>query len=245
MSTESPQRADSDVRTDSRAGDRTGPRRWAADLALGMRLAAAGGRQGWARALLTALGVGLGVALLLVGASIPGMLDAREQRGYARDDSYFGKPIAPAADTMVVGQNDTEFRDVGIRGRLLNPDGPKAPVPPGLSAIPASGEMVVSPALKRLLDAPEGTLLKERLSARVVGTIGDEGLLGPSELAYYAGDDSITGEHGGTFRIDSIGSKNPGSEGLGATLLLLVVITFVVLLMPVAVFIATAVRFGG
>ena len=35
---------------------------WLRDLGIGMRFAAAGGREGWARTALTAVGVGLGVA---------------------------------------------------------------------------------------------------------------------------------------------------------------------------------------
>ena len=39
---------------------------WARDLGLGARFAFGGGREGWTRTLLTGLGVGLGVALLLI-----------------------------------------------------------------------------------------------------------------------------------------------------------------------------------
>ncbi|MGP3984169.1 FtsX-like permease family protein [Streptomyces sp. KR80] len=226
------------------ADGRTSLTRWVSDLALGVRFAAAGGRQGWVRTLLTALGVGLGVALLLVASAVPTMLGNREARGLARDDSYFGAEIAPGDDTLVVGQGNTEFRGKDIRGSIYNPDGSNPPVPPGIEKIPGPGEMVVSPALKDLLTSKEGTLLRDRLDDRIVGTIADEGLSGPSELAYYAGSDKLTVETGSAFRIKEIGS-DAASEGLGAILTLLVVIVFVVLLMPVAVFIGTAVRFGG
>ncbi|BCB77419.1 hypothetical protein ACFQ1L_20735 [Phytohabitans flavus] len=56
-----------------------------ADLLMGARLAFAGGRDGWTRAVLTALGVGIGVAMLLLAAAVPGALDARQARGDARD----------------------------------------------------------------------------------------------------------------------------------------------------------------
>ena len=42
---------------------------WAADLALGVRLSVSGGRAGWVRLALIAVGIGLGVAMLLVAAA--------------------------------------------------------------------------------------------------------------------------------------------------------------------------------
>ena len=139
---------------------------------------------------------------------------------------------------------DTEFRGRPVRGRLVRPEGPAAPVPPGLTALPGPGEVVVSPALRRLLDSPAGPLFAPRLGgARVTGTIADAGLAGPHELAYYQGDDRLTDAHGAT-RLDRFGGGLPG-EGLGPVLMLLVAVIFVVLLLPIAVFLGSAVRYGG
>ncbi len=55
-------------------------RQWARDLGLGVRFALTGGREGWIRALLTAVGVGLGVALLLLTTAVPNLLDGRDRR---------------------------------------------------------------------------------------------------------------------------------------------------------------------
>ncbi|MGC5663796.1 FtsX-like permease family protein [Micromonospora sp. WMMD723] len=215
-----------------------------ADLAMGARMAVTGGREGWTRALLTAVGVGIGVAMLLLATAVPGALDARQARGDARDDLRFGEQIAAGPGTLLVHALDTEFRGRPVRGRLLRPEGPAAPVPPGLTALPAPGEVVVSPALRRLLDSPDGALFAPRLGgAKVTGTIADEGLAGPNELAYYQGDDRLSDTSGAT-RLDSFGGGLPG-EGLGPVLMLLVAIIFVVLLLPIAVFLGSAVRYGG
>ncbi|MDF9815352.1 FtsX-like permease family protein [Streptomyces sp. SPB162] len=222
---------------------RTDVRTWARDLALGARFTLAGGREGWIRNLLTAVGVGLGVAVLLLAAAVPAMMDARSERSNARDDMYFGEKLRPTASTMLVERTDTTYHDEDVYGRVLRPDGDKPPVPPGLTKIPAPGEMTVSPALAKLLDSPDGKLLKERIDHRVTGTIAKSGLLGPKELVYYAGSDTITDAH--ATRIDTIGGSQQNSEALGAILTLLVIIGLVVLLMPVAILIATAVRFGG
>ncbi|MYS94173.1 MULTISPECIES: ABC transporter permease [Streptomyces] len=223
---------------------------WGRDLSMGVRFAFAGGREGWIRALLTAVGVGLGVALLLLTTALPNALAERERREEARSDhTYSQQEIPKAANTLIVVDADTTFRDQDVRGRLLEAEGPKAPLPPGVPAFPAAGEMVVSPALKELLDSDDGTLLRERLDYRIAGTIGEQGLVGSRELSYYAGGEGLAERLEGSAsgaRIDRFGSDGPGSsDPWDPVLLLLVLVVFVVLLMPVAVFIAAAVRFGG
>ncbi|CAM5392695.1 ABC transporter permease OS=Streptomyces tendae OX=1932 GN=GUR47_15560 PE=4 SV=1 [Streptomyces tendae] len=142
---------------------------------------------------------------------------------------------------------DDYFRDDDLRGRALEPEGPRAPLPPGVEKFPAVGEMVVSPALKKLLESDSGALLRERLPDRVVGTIAEDGLIGSAELAYYRGAEGLAEQisQGRVERIDRFGDSEPGEEDSDPVLLLLVLVVFVVLLMPVAVFIAAAVRFGG
>jgi hypothetical protein len=221
-------------------------RRLATELILGMRMALAGGRSGVVRAVLTALGVGLGVACLLFAASIPSMMQAHSARSAARDVvSYTGPPLPQSDSTILIGLVDTAWRDQGIRGQLLQPEGPHAPVPPGLTALPAPGQLMVSPALHRLLDSPAAALLRQRLSGPIVGEIGPDGLTGPSELAFYEGSSSLTFGQGGVVRRDHFGTPGGTTEPLSPVLFLLVVIIFVVLLLPVGIFVAAAVRFGG
>ncbi|MFF7564116.1 FtsX-like permease family protein [Streptomyces pseudovenezuelae] len=224
-------------------------RQWWRDLAMGVRFAFAGGREGWVRALLTAVGVGLGVALLLLTTALPSAVAVRHQREADRTDiTYSDKIIPKAADTLLVASSGTTFRDTDIRGRELEPEGPKAPLPPGVGKFPEVGEMVVSPALKELLDSSDGKLLRARLPQRIVGTIGESGLIGSAELAYYRGAEGLAaqGITGGRItRIDRFGNPSPVQERTDPVLVLLVLVVFVVLLMPVAVFITAAVRFGG
>ncbi|MGY0058792.1 FtsX-like permease family protein [Streptomyces sp. LZ34] len=224
---------------------RVGLTRWAADLAMGARFAVGGGRESWARTVLTAVGVGLGVALLLVAAAVPHVVSAREDRTNARSyASSYSSDVKPGPDTLRLGWGNTTFRGSDIEGRLLVPDGDRPALPPGVDRIPATGEMVVSPALKKLLADGDNKLLKERLDYKIVGTIGDEGLAGPAELIYYAGvgPDAVEDV---SNRLDHWGDNSPRQEDLDPVLLLLIVVGCVVLLLPVAIFIATAVRFGG
>ncbi|MEU1054913.1 FtsX-like permease family protein [Streptomyces sp. NPDC005876] len=224
-------------------------RQWYRDLAMGVRFTVTGGREGWTRALLTGVGVGLGVALLLLTTAIPSALDARHEREAARTDITFSTsaPIPRGEDTLIVANVGTEFGDTAVRGRELEPEGPRAPLPPGVAEFPAPGEMVVSPALKELLASDAGKLLRERLPDRITGTIGESGLVGSAELAFVRGGDGLAAYLGDerVQRIDRFGETDSAAEPLDPVLLLLVLVVFVVLLMPVAVFIAAAVRFGG
>lgn len=226
----------------------SGRRQWIRDLGMGARFAFTGGREGWGRVLLTAVGVGLGVALLLLTTAIPSALSARSERESARTNiMYVDKQMPKADNTLIVASVDTTFRADDIRGRLLEPEGVRAPLPPGIDRFPAVGEMIVSPALERLLKSGDGELLRERLSDRIVGTIGGIGLVGPGELAFYRGGEGLAEYFNGgvVTRIDQFEVLHPESNGMDPVLLLLTLVVFVVLLMPVGVFIATAVRFGG
>ncbi|WP_244418902.1 ABC transporter permease [Streptomyces hygroscopicus] len=217
---------------------------WARDLAMGARFAVGGGREGWVRTLLTAVGVGLGVTLLLGAASIPHLMESRQERREARlIDLNTEKGTRPGAGTLLYRYSDTEFRGAGVHGTLLRPDGRSPVRPPGVHTLPRAGEMVVSPALGELLAAPGGALLHERLGRTVVGTIAAPGLAGPGELTYYAGDDSLTAS-GEVRRISHFGGALTTAP-MNPTLGVIVVVACVVLLMPVVVLIATAVRFGG
>ncbi|MCL7428526.1 ABC transporter permease [Streptomyces sp. YS415] len=221
---------------------------WGRDLALGFRFAFAGGREGWTRAVLTAVGVGLGVALLLLTTAIPNALAARDDRGNARTDFTYLSEVPPKAEnTVLVGNADTVFHEADVRGRTLEPEGPRAPLPPGVDRFPAVGEMVVSPALERLLASDDGKLLRERLPDRIVGTIGNSGLVGSADLAFYRGAEGMEryADGANVTRIERFGDPNPPREKTDPVLVLLILVVLVVLLMPVAVFIGAAVRFGG
>lgn len=215
--------------------------RWARELALGVRLSPAGGRTGWVRLALISLGVALGVMMLLTAATIPTLMAARDSRIAARavDGS---QSLQRSVDTLLSTDARSEYRDRTITGRLLQPEGERAPLPPGVTRQLAPGEMVASPALARLLAEEEGVLLRGRWNERLVGTIGEAGLSGPGEYAFYLGTARLTEDT--ATRIRSFG-RSDFDEGVPPALLLLGVVGLVVVLVPVAVFMATAVRFGG
>ncbi|MFF1401982.1 ABC transporter permease [Streptomyces sp. NPDC058294] len=223
-------------------------RQWSRDLFMGIRFACTGGREGWVRMVLTAVGVGLGVALLLLTTALPNVLAVRHQREQARQDLTYNAAVPPRSEhTVLVATTDTKWRTKDIRGRLLEAEGPRAPLPPGVDRFPAKGEMAASPALKELLSSDGAKLLRERIPYRITGTITEPGLIGSHELAYYAGAQglAVKPDSSRVQRLTAFGDPHPTTERADPVLILMVLVVFVVLLMPVAVFIAAAVRFGG
>ncbi|MCW2505042.1 MAG: putative permease [Actinomycetia bacterium] len=215
--------------------------RWGSELALGVRLSVAGGRSGWVRLAMISLGVGLGVAMLFLAATLPAVTAVRDARVTARTVDP-QQSIPRAADTLLTSEIKSEFRGRAIYGQQLQPEGDRAPLPPGVSRRLAPGEMVVSPALGELLASGDGALLRDRWPARIVGTIGPAGLSGPQEYAVYLGTDRLTDTTG--HRVRSFG-KSWDDGGMSPLLVLLGVVGLVVLLLPVMIFVTTAVRFGG
>ncbi|MCR6489123.1 hypothetical protein M8542_40495 [Amycolatopsis sp. OK19-0408] len=218
-------------------------RRWSADLALGMRLALRGGgaRTALVRLGLTAIGVGLGVVVLLTATSVPHLLGARDDRAAARmlDLRPAGADVDPV---YAVGRED-EFRGRGVQGYLVQPTGPRLPAAPGVERLPGPGEAVLSPALAELLKSPEGELLRPRFTERVLGTIGEAGLTGPNELFFYLGSDSVAAQPQAA-PVSGFGGA-PIRRGLDSLELLLVVVGATTCLVPVFVFVVTSTRLAA
>src|SRR2546429_7448988 len=83
---------------------------WVSDLSLGVRLAVGGGRTsktGVARLVLGTIGIGIAVAVLLVGASAGPMFHARNVRDAAQQAHY--QPV-PGVAPLLVASRHTAFR---------------------------------------------------------------------------------------------------------------------------------------
>lgn len=215
--------------------------RWWRDLGLGVRLVLGGGRSARTRMALTAVGVGLGVGLLLLAASVPNILASRSARTDAR---AFVSSTDRTAHSVLMADVGTEFRDIPVSGLLIQSESAHPVVPPGLTRVPEPGELAASPKLRELLTSPDGALLRQRIGYRhLTGTITDDGLSGPNEYWYYLGSDQLAGRSS-AFHVVRFGEHRERPP-LDPALLLLMVVGVSVLLMPVAVFIGSAVRFGA
>lgn len=162
------------------------------DLVLGVRLAVGGGRTSWVRLVLGTIRIGLAVTVLLLAAAAPHAIAERNQRARA------GIPVVSAiagADPLYMAPGSTTFRGRSISLEYLSPGGPRAPLPPGLTRIPAPGEIVVSPDLATLLASDDGALLRPRFPGTITGTVGQDGLHDPHDLSAYFGADSTLREN--------------------------------------------------
>jgi hypothetical protein len=221
----------------------------AGDLWFGVRLAAAGARL---RTTLTAVGIGLAFAVLLLAASVPHAIKSEGQRSDARAYGDHLEHDPPRSDrTALVAPTRSSWLGRPVAGTLLQPDGDHPPVPPGLLRVPASGEIVVSPALARLLRTPDAALLRERIGGRIVGEIGAAGLRGPQELYWYGGTTTLTAATGdglgGTTRIEAFAPPHRYASSIDEStfLSLIVLMGSIALLFPIAILVATAARFGS
>jgi hypothetical protein len=225
---------------------------WAGDLLLGCRLALAGGRRQLGRMVLIAVSTGLGVAVLLLAASVPVMWNARLDRPalvlLAAQPS--GPADPPGVVPLHIAYAGTEYRGEQIDGFYLRGDA-GALVPPGIDRLPGPGEVYLSPALARLLGSEQGALLRPRFPQRVAGTIGRVGLSSPGEYLFYAGTTSTDGL-GGVGGVGGVGALEVlyGFGGgpyspLPPQLWLLLVLGVVALLVPVLLVVATAGRAGA
>lgn len=224
---------------------RPGPSQWAADLALGVRLSVGGGASGWSRLALIAAGIGIGVAMLLVATTIPAVMGARNDRIADRQPEQFfaasEEAPAPTEQSILIDTVRSDFRDRSIEGLVIKAEGSDPVLPPGVSAPLTPGDLVVSPALAELMESEDTAALHGRWGGRVVGEIGPVGLAGPDDLHFYLGVDEISEDF--AMRVTQFGSSGASSpDPIGV---LMGAAGIVLLLMPVAIFVSTAVRFGG
>lgn len=209
------------------------------DLALGVRLAVGGSRKSWVRLALQGLGIGMSVAVLILAASIPAAIGARDLREDAQQPS---SRVEPGAPVMLVENGSMPFRSDFVTGQYVRVLDPGAPAPPGVDRLPGDGEVVLSPRLAELLASPEGELLRPRFPQRVIGTIGQAGLVSPRDLHFYAGDDKIQPTEGNRATRWGAG-YNTG--GLAPILWLLTLVGGIVLLFPVLVFVGVSARLAA
>lgn len=209
--------------------------RWVADLVLGVRLAVGGSRTSWARLALTAAGVGLGVVVLLLAASVGPAREAKSERVRAAAPVAAGDGAPLRARDVVVSWQGRHI--VGVEVAATR-DG--APTPPGVGRLPQPGEVVVSPELLHLIQTDYS--VRARFPERVIGVIADAGLPRPKSLLFYAG---LADVHvADATPVDGFGGDRPGPTLLPAYRLLMVA-AIGALLVPLGIFVLVATRLGA
>ncbi|MCK9518343.1 MAG: hypothetical protein M0R74_04845, partial [Dehalococcoidia bacterium] len=118
------------------------------------------------------LGVGFATLVLLLAASASDALHSRGDRvGWRTDvDMSFVDGITPSDAWFQVSWNDDHYFEHAISHVRVVQRAPEAIVPPGLPRIPGEGEVFVSPALAKLIEA-DHEILGNRYGDTIAGTI--------------------------------------------------------------------------
>jgi hypothetical protein len=213
------------------------------NILLGIRMAFAGGRESLARMALMALGVAVGVPLILVALSAVPIMQSHIDRLAWHRTTAASPPTAPDHALWLAVTDRYAGRDI-IRVHVAAL-GPQPPVPPGVQRLPGPGEKLVSPALAKLLRTVPDDQLGNRFPGRVVGSIGPDGLIMPAELV------AIIGQTPEQMRTTHGVSEIRGIEQPGDRLELLPLwgvffgMIAVLVVGPVVVFVAMTTRVGG
>ncbi|MFF1610416.1 FtsX-like permease family protein [Amycolatopsis sp. NPDC058278] len=216
------------------------------DLALGLRLAVGGGRMSGAallRLAMTAFGIALAVAVLLPAAAVHHLVGAQAERKAAI--TQVTEPRAGVAPLLAYNWY-ASVGDEFVKVTAVAATGPSSPVPPGLSRLPAPGELAVSPELAAKLAGPEGGSLKAQLPGHVVDRISREGVSGAGDLAAFYGVPAaqIEAEGADGRKVYAFGRPYTGL-GLSAVVLGVILPIAAVLLLPLLIFVTTASRMGA
>lgn len=217
-------------------------------ILLGLRLALRGGREASVRLLFTALGVGLGVALLcftLAGFNGLKAKDARE--GWYSTSAHNRVPSVDESrsDPLWWALSSTRYRGEAIVRVDVASMGEHSPVPPGLTDVPAAGEYSVSPALARLLARAPAEELGDRFPGRLAGLIAERALSSPDSLVAIVG--RAPGEVSAlpaAERVRSIEAA-PRQRTYSGFLKIVLGLGAAGLLIPVLVFVATSTRLAA
>jgi hypothetical protein len=156
---------------------------------LGLRLSLRSGREALIRLILTTVAVGVGVAVLLaVLADFHAFQVTNNRPSW---ESTQGAPVShksgSASNAELWNYSNDIFKGQTIERLDVAALGPRAPVPPGISRLPASGQYYASPALVALIRSVPGDELGDRFPGSLAGTIGEKALASPNELVIFVG----------------------------------------------------------
>jgi len=156
---------------------------------LGLHLTLRSGREPFVRLLVTAVAVAIGVSIMLVVLADFHAFTTANNRPYW--ESTHGQPVArgyaAAPRTELWNYSNDIYQGQTIERLDVAALGSGAPVPPGVSRLPASGQYYASPALAALIRSVPADELGDRFGGRLAGTIGQAALTGPDELVIYVG----------------------------------------------------------
>jgi hypothetical protein len=214
---------------------------------LGLRLTLRSGREPFVRLMVTAAAVAVGVAIMLaVLADFHAFQVTNNRPSW---ESTRGQPIgkhyASAPNAELWRYSNDIYQGQTIERLDVARLGPQAPVPPGISRLPATGQYYASPALAALIRSVPANQLGDRFSGRLVGTIGQQALTGPNELVIYIGQaPAKLASRPATTVVDKIATA-PGRQIWSSYFRDAFVVGAVAFLFPILILVGTATRLAA
>lgn len=212
---------------------------------LAWRFTRLGGRSALLSTGLTALAVAVATLLLQFAVAGNFAFDERADRTAWRDPA-----AASGSGAAIIATAADHFGGDSVNRVDLAALGDSAPVPPGMDAFPAPGEVWLSPAAADLLEGvPAADFLARYGDAHLAGELGPEALAHPNELVAVVGRDAAdpamiaerTSADGVSPReIDSFAVGN--ADAVYGFYLILMVLAAILMAVPAAVFGAAAAR---
>ncbi|MFB9905132.1 FtsX-like permease family protein [Allokutzneria oryzae] len=194
-----------------------------------------------ASALFTALGVAVGVALVVWLAAMPGAIQNRADRESWRSQYYSSSAEQnEAAKAVLVVKTKDDVGGSRIERFDVAALRPGVEVAPGIPKVPGPGEVYLSPALAELAAERPAEQLADRFPGKVVGAVGDEALSFPDELVAIVGHAPQDMPEGAVARADL--KRMPMGGNIDELLLLLSQIGLIILIVPCLVLVASAAR---
>ncbi|RSM79480.1 ABC transporter permease [Kibdelosporangium aridum] len=193
-------------------------------------------------AIFTAVGVAVGVTLVLWLATVPGALQSRADREGWRQEYYSNQEdfdrrsgdasVLFASTRDNIGTQRIERFDVAALK-------PNVPVAPGIPKVPGPDEVLLSPALAKLAASLPADRLADRFKGKVIGQFGPEALKFPDELVAMVGH--APNEMPNASPRDGLTAGGVRGE-VNPMLVFLSQIGIVVLIAPCLVLVASAAR---
>lgn len=214
---------------------------------LGLRLTLRSGREAFVRLLITAGAVAVGVAIMLcVLADFHAFTVTNNRPSW---ESTVGQPVstdyAAATHSELWNYSNDIYASQTIERLDVAALGPSAPVPPGIAKLPAAGQYYASPALAALIRSAPRDELADRFPGKLVGTIGQRALTGPTELVIYVGyaPAKLVGLPA-TILVTHI-ARLPGKQVWTSYFRDLFIVGAIAFIFPILILVATATRLAA
>jgi hypothetical protein len=216
-------------------------------LRFGWQLTARSGREALARLFVTAAAVAVGVAIMLcVLADFHAFeVTADKPCWQCTQGTPVTGTLTRSAGTELWNYGEDIFHGQTIERLEVAALGPDAPVPPGISELPAAGQYYASPALAALLRTVPSDQLGGRFPGRLAGTIGQQALASPNDLVIYIGEaPSKLTALASTMRVAAIATEH-GRQIWSSYFRAAFVVGAGAFLFPILILIGTATRLSA